>query len=398
MGDYQLLEAGDLNGFTQLRSEAMQRQSARVDAATALWADVMSGSLPVWALQEAIAPRTPEAIALLHRNYGGVLSVREGITTSDFPMLTGGVISRMALGEYRAYPQSWRQFVSVRNNLRDFRSNEALYMDGLEGAWPEVEEGEEISYAAPTEGKYTLKPAKRALGVKLSFETIINDDLGQFMSVPQRLGRGGARSVARAITKTYVGSSGPLASFYKTANKNVVTGNPELSIEALQAAMLVLAAQTDADGEPIVIEAVTLVVPPALEIVARNILNAVQIELTQSGGTSGEKLTATNWMRNRVTLVVDPYISVIASSNGTTSWFLFADANSERPAIQIGFVRGFGEPQIYRKAGNTALMAGGVAQEMGDFGTMSQEYKGVMAFGTALMDPKMSVASNGSGS
>jgi hypothetical protein len=80
---------------------------------------------------------------------------------------------------------------------------------------------------------------------------------------------------------------------------------------------------------------VTLVVPPALEITARNIMNATQLWTTtgrgrrpaaEPGHRGDQRLIVDNWMRNRMTLVVDPYIPMTATSaNGNTSWFLFAN-------------------------------------------------------------------------
>src|SRR3990172_3325572 len=114
----------------------------------------------------------------------------------------------------------------------------------------------------------------------------MNDDLSQMQTIPQRLGRGGARTVSRLVTGLYVASSGPHASLYTSGNANIVTSNPVFSIAGLQTAMQVLAAQVDAGGDPIFIEAVELVVPPSLEISAQNVLNALTIDMTNAGGAS----------------------------------------------------------------------------------------------------------------
>jgi hypothetical protein len=98
-------------------------------------------------------------------------------------------------------------------------------------------------------------------------------------------------------------------------------------------------------------------------------------------------------------LVVDPYIPIVASTaNGQQSWFLFADPSVGRPALEVGFLSGFNEPQLYQKAGNTMRLGGGMDEMAGDFSTMSQEYKGVVAFGGTRLDPKSTVGSNGTNS
>jgi hypothetical protein len=97
--------------------------------------------------------------------------------------------------------------------------------------------------------------------------------------------------------------------------------------------------------------------------------------------------------------VVNPWIPVVAATaDGSTSWYLFASPNTMRPAIEVGFVRGWEEPQLFQKVANTARLGGGIAQELGDFHSMSTEYKGLLAFGGAVIEPNATVASEGDGS
>lgn len=123
------------------------------------------------------------------------------------------------------------------------------------------------------------------------------------------------------------------------------------------------------------------------------------IELAENGGTSNQKVTAANWVRNRMTLVVDPYIPVVAGTNGNTSWFLFADPMVSRPALEIGFLAGYQEPAIFIKEPNARRVGGGAVNPLdGDFDSDSIEYKIRHVFGGARMDGRATVASNGSGS
>jgi hypothetical protein len=55
-------------------------------------------------------------------------------------------------------------------------------------------------------------------------------------------------------TNLYVGSTGPDGTFYSAGNGNVITGNPALSITALQTAYTIFSSMVSADGNPIVIE------------------------------------------------------------------------------------------------------------------------------------------------
>lgn len=389
-GFYGAMGQGELTGFDRLQSRA--RETA-VTAAVQLVADVKTGRVPYYLLEEALAPRTPAVAALIARNYPGVVVVRETMTRSDFPLLMGDVIDRTMLARWNAFPQAWRSFVGV-GTRRDFRIGRAIAVDGLEGAYTEQAEEEELEYGALSETGYSYAVKKYAKGAKVSWEAILNDNLQAFDTIPDRLGRGAARTVARYVTGLYVGASGPNTTFFSSGNGNLLASNPVLSVTALQTAYGVLRSRVDADGEPIAIESAVLVVPPALEVTARNILSATQIwPVSTAGGPLLE-----NWIVNNLTLVVDPYISIVATSNQNTSWFLFPDPNVARHAIEISFLAGYEQPVLYQKLGNTARVGGGLDQTAGDFATMAQEYKGVIAFGGSLLDPKSAVASNGSGS
>lgn len=391
---YEAMQDGSLTGFSRQRGV---RRQAQVASAVMLWADLMSGRVPSYFLQEALAPRTLAVARAIEGNYPGIF--RESMTLSDFPLLTGDVLDRMMLARYREFPSPWRSFMRVTQNLRDFRTVRRVAVDGLEGTWQALAEDDELEYAALSETGYTYAPRKYAKGTKISFEALMNDDLDAFATAPDRLGRGGARTVAKFATQLYVGASGPHATLYSVGNANIVTSNPVLSVAALNTAFTILSTKTDADGEPIYIEEAILVVPPALRVTANNIMNQIHVDLTTVGGASGQTMRVGNWIVGNLQLVVDPYIPIVASTaNGATSWFLFASPATGRPAVEIGFLTGFGEPQLYQKMSNTIRIGGGVDDMAGDFATMSQEYKGVIAFGGTRLDPKATVASNGSGS
>jgi len=351
-----------------------QQYMSRLAEAAQFMADVFEGRRPAYHLQEAM-------------------------TTSDFPYLFGDILDRQLLANYRETPAVYQNYCKTAT-VRDFRTVKRFYTSGAEGVLDKVEQQSEYPETSLGEGYYSYSVSKYGRRIPFSWETMINDDLDALKDMPARFGRAARRTEQKFATELYVDSTGPHASLYTEGNSNIVTSNPGLSIAALQTAMQILAEQTDADGEPIVIDAVHLVVPPALSITASNILNALQIELAESGGTSNQKLIAVNWMKNKLKLHVDPYIPIVASSsNGNTSWFLFADPGNNRPAIEIGFLRGHIEPEIFIKAPNAQRVGGGMVNPLdGDFDTDSIQYKVRHVLGGARMDPKMTVASNGSGS
>lgn len=358
--------------------------------------------------------RLAEAAQFVQRVFAGrtpLFRFQEMMTTSDFPYLFADILDRQMLGRYTEWPVTWPS-VAKRSVVNDFRSvKRFLPPTGAESVLTAVPERAPYPEVALTEqAPITYAVTKYGQKAGFSFEAMINDDMDALKDIPERFARAARRTEEYKVTQLFVDANGPHASLYTSGNANIVNttngasdDNPPLSISGLQDAMLVLGNQVDEVGEPIMIETVTLVVPPALEIVAQNILNATEIiaggnNQTGGGGVAAQALRVANWMRNRVNLVVNPYIPIIASSaNGNTTWFLFANPNSGRPAIEVGFLRGHETPEIFIKEPNTRRVGGGTVDPMnGDWDTDSIEYKVRHVLGMTRIDARVTVGSNGS--
>jgi hypothetical protein len=344
--------------------------------------------------------------------------LQEVMTTDDFPQYMGDILDRQLLANYVEWPATWTAYAkrSLVNDFKDAKLIPPVY--GADGPLDIVPEADQYPDANLSEQAPILwHVQKYGRRIPFSWETIINDDLDQFTDMPQRLARAARRTEHRLVTGLFIGVNGPLSTTYHNNYGNIVNttngslngNNPPLSIQGLQSAYNVLSKMTDEMGEPIVRDVITLVVPPALEIPAMNILNAVQIwDTTSMGGatppnpaTAGEQmLQVKNWLSGRLRVVVDPYIPLLATSaNGSTSWFIFADPNYSREAIRIGFLRGHESPEIWMKSPNAVRVGGGAVSPMsGDFDTDSIEYRIRHVTGATVVDRKATVASNGSGS
>jgi hypothetical protein len=336
--------------------------------------------------------------SVLRGNRRAALDFQEAMATDDFPYLFGDILDRQLLGSYQEYPSTWRSYCR-RGTVRDFRNVKRFYTNGGSEVLPEVPEGAEYEARDIDEGKYEYSVSKRGSRMPFTWETFINDDLDALRDAPARLGRAGGVSEDKFVTELYADSSGPDATFFSSANKNRATGaGSALSISSLQTAMGAVMSQVDSDGNPIFTDMVTLVVPPSLEITARNILNATEIRVATGGGGSSaaDQLVAQNWMRSRVELVVNPWLPLVDTTKGTTAWYLFAAPSAGRPALEVGFLRGHETPEVFVKAPNAQRVGGGaVAAEDGDFGTDSIDYKVRHVFGGVLMDPKSAYAAEG---
>ncbi|GAA0528733.1 hypothetical protein GCM10010172_06670 [Paractinoplanes ferrugineus] len=358
-----------------------------------------------------------QRLGQLSRLYNGVMegdrramfAFQEAMTRADFSYLFGDIIDRQLLAAYQTQPVQWPTYAK-RGRVRDFRTVRRYTLDGGEGVLDPVKELAPYPVRAVSDNFFEYAVGKYGDQIAVSWETIVNDDLDAMATLPTRLGNAARRTEERFAAALFSGASGPNSTFFSNANRNVinstVTGagaptNPALTITGLQYAMQTLGQQKDADGGPIYVEGITLVVPPALEVAANNIVNATEILAATGGGsgTGNDQLRVTNWMRNRVSVVVNPWLPIINTTNGNSAWYVFANPNVGRPAMELGFLIGHETPELWVKSPNATRVGGGaVAPEDGDFEHDAVQYRVRMVLGGTLMDPKSSIASTGLGS
>jgi hypothetical protein len=338
-----------------------------------LMADVKEGRVPAWHLKEAMS-------------------------TSDFPLLFGDNMYRMMLGNYQPWPVTYPSYFRVVD-VQDFRTLNMFTLDGGKGLLDKVSQYAPYPEVAFTEGRYQVSVAKYGRRYGVSFEMGINDDLNAFSMYPSAMAEGARRSEEYLATTMLADVNGPHATFFSATNGNLISGNPNLDIAGLQKGMTLLSSFKDSDGQPIYISGVKLVVGPALEITAQNMLAAREFRIGEVGGTSGQLAYVSNWLTARLTLSVNPYIPYISTSNTKNQWYLIADPAGamSRPAFVFAFMTGRRTPQLFQKDSNQVNLGGGDADVMeGNFENDGIDYKLRHIYGAAQVDPKMAVASFGS--
>lgn len=370
--------------------------------------------------------------------YGGF---REALSISDFPNLFGDIIDRAVLANYKETPYTWNM-IANDSDVADFRQVKRFRIDyGTAPNTTPIAPGspypeDKVSDAAQQAGTYVPPGATEGVGyyaynlnkygkrMPFFWETFINDDLNAIKDVPARFGRGMRRGEEFFVTSLYANNT----NFFNASNfantvvaantpGNVYTANnPPLSITALAQAMVVMSLQRDKDNQPIDIESMVLVVPPALKVTAQNILNADYFWANDQGGTIGsdgslQRLNVANWARNIVKLAVCYYLPIVDGTYGNQGWYLFSDPNSGRPALEFAHLRGRKNPELFMKLPNSvAIGEGNMGPGAGPaIGTMNQNpmegdfdndaihYKIRHVYGGVTIDPLMAVFSNGSG-
>jgi len=355
--------------------------------------------------------RMAETLDLWQRGRLSESQLREVMSTSDFPILFGDILDRRLLAQYQNATTSWQQY-ATRGTVPDFRQSRLIAIDGLQtpfypSAYPKPE-GKNVSYDnSLAETGYTTQVQVYERGVAFSWRMMINRALNFLSRVPTLLSNGATRTEEKFATQLFIDSAGngPNATFFSNTNKNLVnitngatSNNPALSVQALRDALNVMYRQVDSGGDPIEITGLTLLIPPLLQITAEEILRATNFEITPATTAAGTRYVTPNWAQ-RINPVVNWYLPIVdTSANKHTTWYLFADPNVGRPAMEMTFLEGYEQPSLWQKAPNTMRMGGAVDPTMGQFEDMSTHIKAMHIVGGTLVDPKMAVVSNGSGS
>lgn len=360
-------------------------------------------------MRSARGTRTPQQAAVFSEALGFIGDVfagkrrtsdlsmlAEAMSTDDFANLFGDIIDRVLLSGYQATPTTYRNYCKI-GSVRDFRTVKRLTVDGGEAVLTAVGQLSPYPEAKLVDGAFTYAVGKYGRAMPFSWETIVNDDLDGLKDTPFRLGVAASRTEEKFATGLFASSTGPNATFFSSGHANLLSGAPVLDAAGLSKAWTALATQTDTEGEPIIINAVHLVVPPQLYRTAETLLTFPEIWNNVEGGTTTQQLHGPNPWKGFVQLHMNSYLPIVDTTKGTTAWYLFADPNTSRPAIEVGFLRGHEQPETFMKSPNaTRVGGGGLIDPMdGDFELDALSYKIRHVLGGTLLDFRAAVASAG---
>ena len=328
--------------------------------------------------------------------------LKEVITTDDFPDLLGFVIDREVLARYKVAIADWKSYFRMKK-VQNFNTVRRHKVQGADERLPVVAEKGEYLVAPMSDCYYSYNVEKRGKQFDISWESIVNDVMDAFGDIPERFANAAIRSEAFAATGTYVAATGPHTSLFGApiadpcdAGSVTNLGSLALTIANLETTMELMATQVDVNGEPIAVRGKHLVVPPALEFTARQILTSTL--KMWSDNAAGPAAYPTNNVISQVgiQLHVDPYIPIIdVSGDQATTWYLFADP-PQGAAMEFGYLRGHESPEICMHGSDKVSVAGGaISPFAGDFATDNILYRVRCVFGSVQLDPRFAYAQIG---
>lgn len=291
-------------------------------------------------------------------------------STSDFPILLENAMHKALLDGYNNAPDTWSRFCRT-GSVSDFRAH-GRYRTGSIGNYQTVTENGEYTNATIPDGeKQTITAADRGLIINLTYQMIVNDDLGAFVGLAGDLGRAGRRTVEAAVYSLLAENSGlgptmadsnPL--FHNRTGANNIGTGATISMASIEADRVVMASQTDVSGNDFLdLRPAVWVGPMGSGGTARTINEA------QYDPDTANKLQKPNMVRGLFSDIVDtPRLA-------GTRYYMFADAN-EAPVIEVAFLNGESEPYILMEEQFTSR--GAKYRATLDFGVAAIGYRGAV--------------------
>jgi len=291
------------------------------------------------------------------RNMNGT-QFQEAMTTAHFATYFSFALSKAFYDDYNYQASEWMNYTTA-DTAPDFRDVQRARMT-LPGTLQLRREKAEpkATNIADTWIHYGVDEYARQFDV--SWQTILNDDLGEIRRTPQRMAQAAklwadtfvSALYDNAVTQGTVAALGaPWAGTGRLTQANLAIGIANMMV------------RTDVLGNPLNFRRIHLVIPPLLVVQAHDIIE----NLSTYGGPG-----TVNLAQYIAGIHVDPYI---AWAGINVPWYLFADPN-EAAVVPVLRLEGWPGPVVAQKASDIRLMQGTApaAFTMGSFATGDIEY------------------------
>lgn len=362
-----------------------------------------------------------EAAQLMGRVFAGnrlaTIQFQEALSSDDFRAAAFEILDREMMERYADLPQTWSDYCR-RTTVRDFKKKRLVDLMGGRAALDAVPELTEYPERGVSKALYYMTVGKYGGRFQISWESIVNDELGEIQNMPEDLAAAARDTESRLAAGLLTDGNGPNDAYFGATawgrtyaqatdtwsggSSNLITTgagfsatNPPLTLDALTDALTVIGSRRDPENRPIMVKGYILVVPPALEVIANNIINALQIRVT----VGGQQTIVNNWMAGKVRVVVEPWLPVLdQSANQAKTWYVLPDPKASRPALFLAFLGGHETPDLRVKAdAGNSIGGGALPAEEGSFDVDDIQYRVRHVVGGTGTDMIATAVSNGSG-
>ena len=245
--------------------------------------------------------------------------VYEAVDSTTFATL---MQHRLNVAVKEGYDQVSTPLKGLFREVQSKAKKEAIIDISLNADIDEVEEGEDYKEASMRESHIEIKNAKFGRILTITEETLMFDKLGAVLDAANRLGYKAALKEERKRAEVIVDAGGdgyggqPV---YSSSHGNL--GSTALTPDSLASAVTAMRRQKDANGDPLGIIPIVLLVPPELERTAIQLLSS-DLE-PESPGSSKY-----NWVKD---LKLKPLVSPFLED--TDDWYLIGDGGLREQVV-----------------------------------------------------------------
>lgn len=261
-------------------------------------------------------------------------------STSDFPLLMGDVAHKSLKRGYEESAEVFPLFTRAVT-LTDFKPTSLAGL-GRFSNLDLIPEGGEYKYGTFNESGSALRLVTYGKMFSITRQAVINDDLNALADVPRKMGQAAKRTLGNAVfsiltTNPVIGDGKTL---FHVDHKNLVSPGTVISTTSVDGVRVLMALQTDADGNTVHVPLKYLVVPVGLGGLARTVLAS---EFEVSGNKNN---TTPNSVRNSFEIIEDPRLDAADPK----AWYGVADP-AMYDGIAVGYLDGKQEPYLESKQG-----------------------------------------------
>ncbi|MGH1447427.1 MAG: head maturation protease, ClpP-related [Cognatishimia sp.] len=286
---------------------------------------------------------------------------------SDFAYITTEVMNRRLLDAYERRVANWQRLAGTPMQASDFRELHAVRFGG-DFQLKTVKENGEYEEATLKDEAEGLKVERRGRTINITFEAVVNDDMGAFDRIPREFAIAArqmeASMVWALIRENAVLKSDDVALFHAShGNLGTAAGITVDSVGKARKRMWEQKAYGAAEKSEdfLMIEPDLLIVPPALETAA----GKFTAEFTPA------KTTDANPYRATLEPIVAPHLGAVAGGSDT-AWYV---ASSDMPPISVAHLEGHAAPTVRTIEGMNPDKVTMNARHI--FGAAATEFRGI---------------------
>ncbi|NVK57320.1 MAG: Clp protease ClpP [Alteromonadaceae bacterium] len=285
---------------------------------------------------------------------------------SDFAYVTTEVMNRSLVAEYERRGANWQIVTGTPMTASDFRELHAVRFGG-DFQLKTVKENGEYQEATLSDEAEGLKVERRGRTIHLTFEAVVNDDMGAFNRIPREFAMASRvmeASMVWSLMRTNAKLKSDGKALFHADHKNLAAAAAAISVASVGLGRKALWEQTaygskDAD-DFLMVEPNLLIVPPALEVTALQFATAT---------TPGKDADA-NPYKGTLRPVTIPNLGT-AAGGSDTSWYLVSE---DLPPISVAYLEGYEAPTVQTIEGMNPDKVTMNARHI--FGAAASEFRG----------------------